>query len=202
MLQLAPRWGLIVVALVMAACGAPVFAQAPADPHAAQPERPSVATHAGTVAPGWIELETGGEFDRYADHARGGTTPTLLKIGAASHVQLDMAGAYVSAPGDGAGSGVGDLTVGVKWRLLDHAPVLGRFAIQPRQIAASDRGRAGLRQFSSRRPHARQQRIGTTGHMESDMREERFASSCGPRFEGSGLECCATLLATSPVVRR
>jgi hypothetical protein len=131
MLQLAPRWGLIVVALVMAACGAQVFAQAPADPHAAQPERPSVATHAGTVAPGWIELETGGEFDRYADHARGGTTPTLLKIGAASHVQLDMSGAYVSAPGDGAGSDVGDLTVGVKWRLLDHAPVLGRFAIQP-----------------------------------------------------------------------
>ena len=30
-----------------------------ADPHAAQPERPSVATHAHTVAPGWAEVELG-----------------------------------------------------------------------------------------------------------------------------------------------
>src|ERR1700688_2765409 len=26
------------------------------DPHSVQPERPTVATHAGTVAPGWVEL--------------------------------------------------------------------------------------------------------------------------------------------------
>jgi len=36
------------------------------DPHEAQPERPTVATHAGTVAPGWVEFEAGSEFDRYA----------------------------------------------------------------------------------------------------------------------------------------
>src|SRR5207247_3724752 len=35
---------------------ASALVQAP-DPHAAQPERPTVATHAGTVAPGWIEIE-------------------------------------------------------------------------------------------------------------------------------------------------
>ncbi|MDQ2767543.1 MAG: hypothetical protein M3Y30_10345 [Gemmatimonadota bacterium] len=29
-------------------------AAAPNDPHTAQPERPTVATHAGTVAPGWV----------------------------------------------------------------------------------------------------------------------------------------------------
>src|SRR5260370_36815211 len=34
------------------------------DRHAVQPERPTVATHAGTVAPGWVELETGVELDR------------------------------------------------------------------------------------------------------------------------------------------
>ncbi len=41
-------------------------AQAPArDPHAVQPERPTVATHAYTVAPGWVEIEAGVELDRY-----------------------------------------------------------------------------------------------------------------------------------------
>jgi hypothetical protein len=125
------RWLIVVTSVTSLSGAAPALAQTPADPHAAQPERPTVATHAGTVAPGWVELESGVEIDRFADHSRGGSTPTLLKIGVASHVQLDLAGAYVSAPGDGAGHGVGDLAVGVKWRLLDHAPVLGRFAIQP-----------------------------------------------------------------------
>lgn len=36
----------------------------------------------------------------------------------------------VNRPAPGA-AGIGDLSVGVKWRLVDHAPVLGRFAIQP-----------------------------------------------------------------------
>ena len=33
------------------------------DPRAVQPERPSVATHAGTVAPGYVEIESGIERD-------------------------------------------------------------------------------------------------------------------------------------------
>ena len=37
----------------------------PGGPGAAQPERPTVATHAWTVAPGWIEVESGGELDRF-----------------------------------------------------------------------------------------------------------------------------------------
>ena len=47
------------------------------NPHDAQPERPSVATHAWTVAPGWIEIEAGTEFDRYDDHAHGETAPLV-----------------------------------------------------------------------------------------------------------------------------
>jgi hypothetical protein len=31
------------------------------DPHAAQPERPTVATHAYTVAPGYLEVEVGAQ---------------------------------------------------------------------------------------------------------------------------------------------
>src|SRR5438445_803082 len=50
----------------------------PPDAHAAQPERPTVATHAGTVAPGWAEIEAGIEWDRYADASHGGVAPILL----------------------------------------------------------------------------------------------------------------------------
>src|ERR1044072_6418978 len=35
------------------------------NPRAVQPERPTVATHAGTVAPGYIELEEGVERDSW-----------------------------------------------------------------------------------------------------------------------------------------
>ena len=55
----------LLVAAVSAAAQQPVPKPTPAtidtakDPHAAQPERPTVATHAGTVARGWFEIETG-----------------------------------------------------------------------------------------------------------------------------------------------
>src|SRR5205814_8842252 len=66
----------------------PATADTSKDPHAAQPERPTVATHAGTVAPGWLELETGGERDRLAPSATLISTPTVFKIGLASRVHL------------------------------------------------------------------------------------------------------------------
>jgi len=108
---------------------ASALVQAP-DPHAAQPERPTVATHAGTVAPGWIEIEFGGEFDRYADDSHGGGTSIVTKIGLTSHAQLSLFGFAVRPPGNGS-LGVGETGVGVKWRLGDEVPVLGRFAILP-----------------------------------------------------------------------
>src|SRR5437868_4747566 len=62
------------------------------DPHTVQPERPTVATHAGTVASGWIELETGIERDRLDPHATLLSTPTVFKIGLAPRVQLSLYG--------------------------------------------------------------------------------------------------------------
>jgi hypothetical protein len=62
----------------------------PRDPHAVQPERPTVATHAGTVARGWVELEEGGEWDKAADGTRTFFAPTNLKIGLASRAQLNL----------------------------------------------------------------------------------------------------------------
>lgn len=99
-----------------------------ADPHAVQPERPTVATHAGTVAPGWVEIETGVEFD----HAAGAwslITPTVLKLGLAPRVQLSIASS-LSRPAGGS-LGAGDLSAGVKLRLAEGLPVLGDFAILP-----------------------------------------------------------------------
>ncbi len=106
-------------------------ATAPDDPHDAQPERPTVATHAGTVAPGWVELEAGVERDRL-DGARALYTPTVLKVGVVPRVQLELAGAFQHLSGSLPNhSGIGDVAIALKWRALEHAPVLGDFALQP-----------------------------------------------------------------------
>jgi outer membrane putative beta-barrel porin/alpha-amylase len=98
------------------------------DPHAVQPERPTVATHAGTVAPGWFEIETGVERDQL-DPGLAIATPTTLKLGIGPRAQLSIWGS-VPQP-DSSTFGPGDLSIGVKWRLLEDAPVVGDFAILP-----------------------------------------------------------------------
>ena len=121
---------LIVAALAFSLCGRAALAQEAADPHAVQPERPTVATHAGTVAPGWVEIEWGVEWDRYDDDSRGAIVPVVAKIGLARRLQLNVVQSPVRPPG-GDSLHASDLTVGVKWRLSDDFPVLGRFAILP-----------------------------------------------------------------------
>jgi hypothetical protein len=101
------------------------------DPHAVQPERPTVATHAGTVARGWIELEDGGEWDRFDDGTRGFVAPTNLKIGLASRAQLNLLVNLVKDQRSNAPLLVGDLTIGVKYRIVDDDRILGDFAILP-----------------------------------------------------------------------
>jgi hypothetical protein len=113
---------------LLALCAARVSGQEPQDPHAVQPERPTVATHAGTVAPGWLEIETGIERDRFSSSFTSTSTPTVAKIGLASHVQL---GLFATTVNSSAGHGFGDFAIGPKIRLLDDAPVVGDFAILP-----------------------------------------------------------------------
>ncbi|HUX33164.1 MAG TPA: transporter [Gemmatimonadaceae bacterium] len=117
-------------ALALASTGATVGAQDPGSPHTAQPERPTIATHAGTVAPGWLEIESGVERDRTGSGNSALGTPTLFKFGLASHLQLDLAVTAVR-PSAHQAIGAGDAWVGVKWRLLDDAPLVGDFALQP-----------------------------------------------------------------------
>ena len=126
------------VASVIAAFGlfvalmpAGLVAQAPApDPHAVQPQRPTVATHAGTVSPGWVEIEAGTEFDRFDNRSHGAVAPVLVKLGLAPRFQLELQAPLVHPAGEDR-TGIGDASFGLKWRLVDDAPIVGKFAVLP-----------------------------------------------------------------------
>ena len=119
----------MIVALVFAA---PLLAQdsTTTDPRSVQPERPTVATHAHTVAPGYVEIETGLEGDNAGGGKRAYFSPTVTKIGLVTHVQLDLI-TPVLFSGPRQSSGLGDVGLGVKWRVLDHHKILGDFALLP-----------------------------------------------------------------------
>ena len=132
------RWlvaGWLVAGALGAQAAPPVVQAAPprdtgeANPRAAQPERPTVATHAGTVARGYVEFETGLEVDQGPDAASNHITTIVTKIGLAPRLQLSLF-ASGSNP-DGGRTGFGDFAVGVKWRALEDHPLLGDFALLP-----------------------------------------------------------------------
>jgi hypothetical protein len=117
--------------LCAVACAPPVAlgdAAAP-DPRAVQPERPSVATHAGTVAPAYAELEAGVERDRISDGSHAFQVPAVLKIGISPRTQLSLFLPASSATG--VAFGLGDLAVGIKWRMIDGDGPLQRLALLP-----------------------------------------------------------------------
>jgi hypothetical protein len=123
-----------VLAAALAGAAASAYAQGvdPKDPRAAQPERPTVATHAFTVATGIVELESGALHQPLDASVSAFAVPFLFKIGLGSRVQLDVAPGWLQTTDHGVKTaGVTDLSLAVKWRLFDDAPVLGAFAIQP-----------------------------------------------------------------------
>ncbi len=121
-----------IVALALAPGAAAGGESSPEDPHAVQPERPTVATHAHTVAPGWVEIESGLERDKRADGSVGLAASLQTKIGLSRHLQLGLSTPWQHREaGPGSGSGPGDVSAGIKWRLLDHSPGLGDFALLP-----------------------------------------------------------------------
>lgn len=125
--------GLIAAAGIARAQGSDsaTASRASSNPHDVQPERPTVATHAGTVAPGWVELEVGVERD-HLDGAHVLLTPTVLKFGIVPRVQFDLLGSFQHVSGTIPDySGIGDVSAALKWRALEKVPVLGDFAVQP-----------------------------------------------------------------------
>lgn len=98
--------------------------------HTVQPERPTVATHAYTVAPGYVEIEAGVQDARPAGATQFGA-PVVAKLGLASRTQLEFQGGYTrSTVPSAATSGVMDLAVALKQRVLDAAPLLHDFSVQ------------------------------------------------------------------------
>ena len=135
---------LSIVLLIGGASVARAQADSAANPRAVQPERPTVATHAGTVAPGYIELEEGGEWDRWPGRERTFFAPTNLKIGLTSRAQLNLLVNVIHDPRiAGRDIDFGDLTVGVKYRVLDNHPILGDFAVLPAVKFPTASGDAG-----------------------------------------------------------
>jgi hypothetical protein len=142
--RLLPVPTLIVLAMLCSPASAGAQGGATPDPHAAQPERPTVATHAHTVAPGWIELEIGAQRQQEGALADRIAVPLLVKIGLGSRIQLDIAPAWErEAQGGRLQSGITDMLVGVKWRLTDAAPVLGAFAVQATMSLPTGNANAG-----------------------------------------------------------
>jgi hypothetical protein len=116
--------------LVAVLFAARASAQAAPDPRAVQPERPTVATHAYTVAPGYVEVEAGAQGDRLAHGSRRYQAPIVTKIGLGSRTQLNVTTPF-AFPSAGQPAGAGDMALGVKWRLLDDSRLLGAFALLP-----------------------------------------------------------------------
>ena len=83
-------------------------------PRAANPERPTVATHAYAVAPGYIEIEQGVSARGVASLREATSWDVNVKIGVARHVQLGIFG--VAYTRNGAGHGIGDWGLALKLR--------------------------------------------------------------------------------------
>jgi hypothetical protein len=103
------------------------------DPHAAQPERPTVATHAYTVAPGYLEVEIGAQDMQPASSSQF-SIPTVVKIGIAPRLQLELQGGYArnttQGPPGTNDAGASDIAIALKQRVLDAAPVVHDFSVQ------------------------------------------------------------------------
>ena len=96
---------------VAAAVGSPVAAQSP---RSANPERPTFATHAYAVAPGYVELEQGLAARGVGSLREQTSWDVNLKLGLSRHLQAALFGPLY-ARGAG-GGGVGDLGLALKLR--------------------------------------------------------------------------------------
>lgn len=106
-------------------------AVATSDPRTVQPERPTVATHAYTVAPGYVEIEAGVQ-DARPNGLTQFAAPLVIKFGLAPRLQLELQGGYLrtDAAAGAAIAGVADLALALKQRLLDAAPIVQDLSLQ------------------------------------------------------------------------
>lgn len=87
------------------------YAQSPRD---ANPERPTYATHAYAVAPGYLEVEQGISASGVGSYGQGTAWNVALKLGLSPSLQAEVFGpVYARGPG---GGGLGDLGLALKFR--------------------------------------------------------------------------------------
>ncbi|MFL5384003.1 MAG: transporter [Longimicrobiaceae bacterium] len=103
------------------------------DSTAVLPERPTVATHAYVIKPGFVEVETGVTAFRPTDD---GTfdVPNTIKFGLTRWLQLAISPGFTSnrgGPGGDLQVGFGDLSVAAKLVVGTGLPVLADFAVKP-----------------------------------------------------------------------
>jgi hypothetical protein len=99
--------------------------------HAEEPaistDRPSFSNSADTVPRGAVQIESGIEYARQrvaaAPTERTLSLDALLRVGLGEHIEVRLGGEpFVRLRGERDDTGHGDLTLGVKYRLLDAAP--------------------------------------------------------------------------------
>jgi hypothetical protein len=119
----------------LALCCAPALlhAQEERDSTAVLPERPTVATHAYVIKPGFVEVEAGATWQRPTDQ---GTldVPLHLKFGVTRWLQLAISPGFSTnrgGPGGDVQAGFNDLAVSAKFVVGTGLPLLGDFAVQP-----------------------------------------------------------------------
>jgi hypothetical protein len=109
----------------------PAGAQNRSDPREANPERPTVATHAYAVAPGIVEIESGVQWQSLGSGRDQLTVPILVKIGLGRRVQLDIApGLGWLGPDEARRGGIADSAVGIKWQVAAGVPILADVAVE------------------------------------------------------------------------
>jgi hypothetical protein len=92
-----------------------------------------------------VELETGFQRQQAGVLSDRLAVPVVLKVGLATHVQLDVAPGWNRDAQNGRiQAGITDLVLGVKWRVADVAPVLGAFAVQTTVSMPTGSAEAGL----------------------------------------------------------
>ena len=121
--------------LVALAASAPARAlaegQTPVDP-----DRPSVSTSARTVPPGAIQIEIGGlythERSAGAPAQREAALEATVRVGIVSTLEVRIDGApIVWQRSDDDHNGLGDLTLGAKWRLVEADGAMPAVALFP-----------------------------------------------------------------------
>jgi hypothetical protein len=121
------------VAVALGCAPGVLRAQEERDSTAVLPERPTVATHAYVIKPGFVEAEAGAIYQRPAG---GGTVdvPVHLKFGVTRWLQLAISPGLSTNHGGAGGdvqAGFTDLAFQAKLVVGTGLPVLGDFAVQP-----------------------------------------------------------------------